>query len=139
MDTCSVTGRVNTFCYSSLALSSYSELVLLLHSALLADSSRTLSNSNSEKYKSASYWIGLKQVNEKWQWMDTTTVDYIAWNSFNVTAETFGVLKCMFVDEAGSWNRENCDVEHDFLCKYECMFLRHLRNSLFAFSTAFIL
>ncbi|VDD88636.1 unnamed protein product [Enterobius vermicularis] len=62
-----------------------------------------------EKYASKKYWIGLKQINENWEWMDTTAVDYTVWKKYNLTDEEFSVQKCMFVDGTGSWGRENCD------------------------------
>lgn len=87
-----------------------------------------------EKYASKKYWIGLKQINENWEWMDTTAVDYTVWKKYNLTDEEFSVQKCMFVDGTGSWGRENCDVKLNFLCKFERTPLRLLYYSLPIFS-----
>ena len=70
--------------------------------------------------------------------MDATTVNYTDWNKYNVTEEVFGVQKCMFVNEIGNWSRGNCELELNFLCKFERMPLSLTYQPLPVFLVAFI-
>lgn len=90
-----------------------------------------------EKYIPAEYWIGLKQVNAKWQWMNTAAVDYKTWSKYNVTNDVFGVQKCIFVNATGGWSRADCEQKFNFLCKFERMPLCEHWHFSCSFANAF--
>lgn len=74
------------------------------------------------------WWIGLKQVNEEWGWVDSQTVDYNTWGSYGLTQEIISTQKCICATERGKWERVSCELELASVCRLNRMFLRNLSS-----------
>uniref|UniRef100_A0A0N5B0T5 C-type lectin domain-containing protein n=1 Tax=Syphacia muris TaxID=451379 RepID=A0A0N5B0T5_9BILA len=79
-----------------------------------------ITNKNGSNFKSV--WLGLRLVQNKWQWNDASPLNYSQWEPFQPNGccgQNVTCARITWMSNSGNWDDVSCKAEYGVLCKYD--------------------